>query len=284
MAHYPYKVLRQFLVPQHALTRFGGLLSRSKIVWLKNYLIRWFLKRYQVNMQEAVEPNPLNYASYHDFFTRQLKEGVRKIDPATESVCSPCDGTISQVGDIHDGTLIQAKGHRYSVESLLGSRKDAEPFLNGHFMTIYLAPIDYHRVHMPLAGQVKNLRYIPGKLFSVNPLTTTHIPQLFARNERLVSLFENPKASFAVVLVGAMIVGNIYTRISPQMVVRGKKIIDMPATFPIEIPKLDKGEEMGYFSLGSTVIVLLAENFCWEYDLKEGSRLVVGQRIGHFLP
>lgn len=284
MAAYPYKVLRQFCVPQHALSQFGGMLSRSEIPWLKNYLIRYFLKRYNVNLEEAKESDPFAYPSYHAFFTRELKEGMRTIDNNANSACSPCDGTISQFGNINEGQLIQAKGHQYSVQSLLGSQEDAKPFLNGRFMTIYLAPIDYHRVHTPLDGRVEKLRYIPGKLFSVNPLTTSHIPNLFARNERLVVLLNNPKSPFAVVLVGAMIVGNIYTRICPKLMMRGNKILDVGSSSHLDIQELDKGQEIGYFSLGSTVIVLLAENFCWEYDLQEGSRLVVGQRIGHFLP
>jgi phosphatidylserine decarboxylase len=283
---YPLKVCRQYLLPQHALTRFGGLLSHCEIPWLKNYLISWFLKRYDVNLNEAVEPNPYAYPSYHEFFIRHLKPSVRPIDRAQESICSPCDGTISQIGKIEQGSLLQAKGRTFTVAALLGDKEDAQPFLNGHFATIYLAPKDYHRVHMPLAGTLESMRYIPGKLFSVNPLTTENVDNLFARNERVVSFFKHDHGSFAIILVGAMIVGSINTRWGGQITPpSGKQMrrIPYPQT-PEQHIKLDKGEEMGYFSLGSTVIVLLAENMVWEYDLNLNSRLVVGQRIGHLLP
>jgi phosphatidylserine decarboxylase len=284
--NYPLKVWRQYLLPQHALTRFGGWLSHSEIPWLKNYLIAWFLKRYQVNMSEAIVEDPFAYPSYHRFFIRQLKPSVRPIDSSIDGICSPCDGTISQIGNIEQGSVIQAKGRTFSVEALLGSQSDAKPFLNGKFATIYLAPIDYHRVHMPLAGTLESMRYIPGKLFSVNPLTADHVDNLFARNERVVCFFKHEQGSFAIILVGAMIVGSIFTRwggnITPH---RANEIVHTvyPQT-PEQHVKLDKGEEMGYFALGSTVIVLLDESMAWEYDLSQNSRLVVGQRIGHLPP
>ncbi len=283
---YPLKVWRQYCLPQHALTRFGGWLSHSEIPWLKNYLIGWFLKRYNVNMNEAVGEDPYAYPSYHEFFIRHLKPSARPIDPSQKSICSPADGTISQIGNIEQGALLQAKGKTFTVASLIGNEKDAEQFANGRFVTIYLAPQDYHRVHMPLTGTLTNLRYIPGKLFSVNPLTTAHVDNLFSKNERVVAFFKHDQGSFAIILVGAMIVGSIFTRwggnITPH---RGKEMLDIayPQT-PEQHIKLDKGEEMGYFSLGSTVIVLLAPNSGWEYDLSLNSRLVVGQRIGHLLP
>ncbi len=283
---YPLKVWRQFLLPQHALSRFGGWLSHSEIPWLKNYLIRYFLNRYDVNMAEAIEVDPYSYPSYHEFFIRRLKPSLRPIDPSPLSIVSPCDGEISQIGNIEKGTLFQAKGKSFTASALLGSELDAKPFENGKFATIYLAPKDYHRVHMPLSGTLTHLRYIPGKLFSVNPLTTSHIDNLFAKNERVVAFFKHEQGSFAIILVGAMIVGSIFTRwggtITPH---RGNEIKDIsyPQT-PLQHIKLDKGDEMGYFSLGSTVIVLLDENAGWGYDLSQNSRLVVGQSIGHLLP
>ncbi len=282
----PYKVLRQYCIPQHALTRFGGWLSHSEVPWLKNYLISYFLKRYNVNMKEALIEDPYAYPSYHEFFIRHLKPELRPIAAGKHTICSPCDGEISQLGNIEQGTLIQAKGKTFSVNALLGSEEDAKPFANGKFMTVYLAPIDYHRVHMPLSGTLTHLRYIPGNLFSVNPLTTDHIDNLFAKNERVVAFFKHDQGSFAIILVGAMIVGSIFTRwgghITPH---RANETRDIHyPQLPEQHIKLDKGDEMGYFSLGSTVIVLLDENAGWEYALTQNSRLVVGQEIGHLLP
>jgi phosphatidylserine decarboxylase len=282
---YPLKVWRQYLLPQHALTRFGGWLSHSEMPWLKNYLIGWFLKRYKVNMSEAIVEDPFAYPSYHEFFIRRLKPSVRPIEESSDGICSPCDGSISQIGNIEQGSLLQAKGRTFSLEALLGSKSDAEPFKNGKFATIYLAPIDYHRVHMPLTGTLESMRYIPGKLFSVNPLTTEHVDNLFAQNERIVCFFKHEQGSFAIILVGAMIVGSIFTRWGGNIIPhRANEIVHTiyPQT-PEQHVKLDKGEEMGYFALGSTVIVLLDESMAWEYDLSQNSRLVVGQKIGHML-
>ncbi len=283
--HYPLKVWRQFLLPQHALSRFGGCLSQSEIPWLKNYLIRYFLNRYDVNMNEAIVEDPFAYPSYHEFFIRRLKPDLRPIDPSPTSIVSPCDGEISQIGSIEQGSLLQAKGKSFTLKALLGSEEDGKPFEKGRFATIYLAPKDYHRVHMPLTGTLTHLRYIPGKLFSVNPLTTNHIDNLFAKNERVVAFFKHDQGSFAIILVGAMIVGSIFTRwggpITPH---RGKETRDiLYPQLPEQHIKLDKGDEMGYFSLGSTVIVLLDEKAGWGYDLSQNTRLVVGQGIGHLL-
>jgi len=179
---------------------------------------------------------------------------------------------------------LQAKDRTFSVSSLLGSAEDAALFNNGQFLTIYLAPKDYHRVHMPCTGTLQNLRYIPGKLFSVNPLTTTHIDHVFAKNERVVTLFKHPAGDFAIVLVGAMIVGSITTSWGGCITSHhGKSFNIAYPQSPQQYIKLDKGTEMGYFSLGSTVIVLFTEKTKWEYDLSQNSRLVVGQRIGHFV-
>jgi phosphatidylserine decarboxylase len=283
---YPFDVWRQNYLPQHALSRFGGFVSHNQIPWLKNYLINWFIKRYNVNMSEALESSPNHYASFHDFFIRKLKPEARPIDSNPLSICSPCDGAVSQFGKIKENTLLQAKGREYTLEALLGNDNDAKSFYNGHFLTTYLAPKDYHRVHMPCDGILQTMRYIPGKLYSVNPLTTDHIDNLFARNERVVSLFTHEGQSFAIILVGAMIVGSISTSwagVQAPQSSKQIKTIHYDQT-PEKYIRLDKGAEMGYFSLGSTVIVLLAENVRFEYDVSQSSRLVVGQRIGHFLP
>lgn len=280
------KVWRQYWLPQHALSKFGGHVSHCRLPWLKNYLIQWFINRYQVNMDEALQTDLNAYPSFHDFFIRQLKPGTRPIDPQSDSICSPCDGAISQIGKIENGTLLQAKGRSFSLSALLGDAACAQKFHNGNFLTIYLAPKDYHRVHMPAKGALQSVRYIPGKLFSVNPLTTQSVDNLFARNERVISFFDHPQSPFAVILVGAMIVGSITTRWAGRLLPQANQLVReilYPQT-PEQHLTLDKGEEMGYFSLGSTVIILFAENIRWEYTLTQDSRLVVGQRIGQFLP
>src|SRR5688572_7609287 len=245
-----FKVRRQYLLPQHALSRFGGKVSHCKLTWLKNFLIRWFIKRYQVNMAEALESDPQSYSCFHDFFIRPLKPGVRIIAPGEQTICSPCDGTISQLGSIQQGSLLQAKGRTFSVAALLGNPEIAAQFQRGHFLTIYLAPKDYHRVHMPFAGNLQRFQYIPGKLFSVNPLTTCSVENLFARNERVVSCFESQGRPFAVILVGAMIVGSISLRWAGPV---SSKHNETKPWYPPQAAspriKLDKGEEMGYFAL-----------------------------------
>lgn len=282
---YPLSILRQFYLPQHLLSRFAGLVSHCQVKWLKNEIICRFIRHYQVDMQAALTAEPESYLSFHDFFTRRLKPEARPIDPEMSSICSPCDGTISEMGPITNEQLLQAKGRHFSVSSLLGSQEDAKWFENGHFMTIYLAPKDYHRVHMPLSGMLQHQRFISGKLFSVNPLTAQHVDNLFARNERVVTLFKHPQGHFAVILVGAMLVGSIATAwggvIAPN---QSREIVEQP--YPQSENShisLNKGEEMGYFSLGSTVIVLLPTNFSLQANLASNTPLVQGQAIGQIL-
>lgn len=281
----PYSVWKQYCVPHHAFSAFGGLLSQSQIPWLKNYLIQWFLKRYPVNLSEALQPDPSAYPSYHEFFIRKLKANARPVDHTPTHFCSPCDATISQIGQIDNSALIQAKDQTYSVGALLGNAEEAALFSKGSYATLYLAPIDYHRVHMPFSGTLQSLRYIPGRLFSVNPITTRHIDNLFTRNERVVAVFKNEETQrhFALVLVGAMIVGNIYTNFNGKIPHRSKNIrtID-PSTLPETLCHLEKGEEMGYFSLGSTVIVLTEDAIQWEKEVKINSKLKFGESMGKF--
>ncbi len=278
----PFSIHRQHYLPQHLLSRFAGLVSHCPVKWLKNEIIRRFIQHYQVDMNAALDPDPHSYRSFHDFFTRQLKRDARPIDPQMNSICSPADGTISEMGDISGDKLLQAKGRTFSLGALLGCDNDAKLFENGHFMTIYLAPRDYHRVHMPLSGQLLKQRYIPGKLFSVNPLTSKHVDNLFARNERVVSLFSHPQGDFAVILVGAMLVGSINTTWGGTITPSPHSEI-MTQSYPQTEDRhisLQKGEEMGYFSLGSTVIVLFPTNVSWKDEMSSGAPLVVGQAIG----
>lgn len=250
-------VFSQYLLPKQALTQFAGWVASAQRGRVTTELIRWFVRRYQVNMNEAAEPDIRAYASFNDFFTRALRPEVRPLSP-TDWVC-PVDGAISQFGPIHGQQIYQAKGHYYTSTALVGGDTAlAESFQGGHFATIYLSPRDYHRIHMPCEGTLRRMIYVPGALFSVNPTTARGVPGLFARNERVVCLFDSPLGPFALVLVGATIVGSMATTwhgvINPPRTrdIRQWHYSDAPE--PIQ---LAQGEEMGRFLLGSTVVVLL---------------------------
>ena len=205
-------VALQYLIPQHLLSRLVGTLAASEIRWIKNPFINWFRQRYGVDMSEAADSEPTNYPSFNAFFTRALKPGSRPIDASPNAIISPADGAISQLGTITGDRIFQAKGQNYTTTELLGGDdKMAALFADGLFATVYLSPRDYHRVHMPVAGKLLRTIYVPGDLFSVNQATAAHVPSLFARNERLVCLFETDFGPMALVLVGAMIVAGIET-------------------------------------------------------------------------
>lgn len=272
------KIYFHYLLPKLKLTQFAGLLARSKIVWLKNYLIAYFVKRHPVNMAEAIESNPFAYASFNDFFTRHLKPGLRPI--ATERYVSPVDGAISQFGQLNVHQILQAKGIDYSFQQLTQMRaEEALPFKNGSFMTIYLSPKDYHRVHMPIDGKLIKQTYIPGHLFSVQPFTTENIPQLFSQNERLVMSFETEHGPFVMVMVGATIVGAMGTAWQGDLK-RQKKLETIEWPTPIALKKV---EEVGYFKLGSTVILLWPEsaNIHWHKPFSLAESLKLGQAVAH---
>mgnify|MGYP003124183137 FL=1 len=196
--------LLQYPLPQHALSRLTGKFAQCDNPWVKDTLIKAFIKRFKVDMSQALEPDPTAYATFNDFFTRALKADAR---PLGEGLLSPADGTLSQFGRLTTaGKLVQAKGHTFSVQTLLGGDKAlADEFLNGSFATVYLSPSDYHRVHMPVTGTLREMIYVPGRLFSVNQATANYVPGLFARNERLVCIFDTEHGPMAMVLVGAMI-------------------------------------------------------------------------------
>ncbi|MFZ9254951.1 MAG: archaetidylserine decarboxylase [Hylemonella sp.] len=247
-------VLPQYLLPKKALTVFAGWVAGGRWGWITTAIIRRFIRRYQVNMAEAAEPDAASYASFNEFFTRALKNEARPLAPA-RFVC-PVDGAISQFGAIAQDQIFQAKGHSYSTSALLAGQDNlAQAFQDGHFATLYLAPKDYHRVHMPCAGSLKRMIHVPGELFSVNPVTARGVPGLFARNERVVCLFDTDHGPMALVLVGATIVGSMAT------VWHGVINPPRPGTVrewtyaPGEV-RLSQGEEMGRFLLGSTVVLL----------------------------
>lgn len=252
-------VLHQYLLPKQALTTLAGKFASARCGWLTTAVIRAFVKHYGVNMQEANEPAIEKYATFNEFFTRSLRPEAR---PQAEAdfIC-PIDGAISQLGKIRDGQIFQAKGHYYSTTELLGGDAEfADRFRNGNFATLYLSPKDYHRIHMPCEGKLKRMIYVPGALFSVNHATARGVPKLFARNERVICEFESSlTGSFALVLVGATIVGSMAT------VWHG--VVNPPRTREIRVWDyadqdivLQKGEEMGRFLLGSTVVMLFPKD------------------------
>lgn len=252
-------VLPQYLIPKQALTMLAGKLASTEAGALTTHVIRWFIKRYAVNMTEAANPDPAGYKSFNEFFTRPLKAGARPL--ADSAFICPVDGAISQYGAIERDQIFQAKGHRYSTTALLGGdRKLAEQFEDGHFATIYLSPRDYHRIHMPCDGRLTRMIYVPGDLFSVNPTTARGVPGLFARNERVVCVFESAFGPFVLTLVGATIVGSMATVWHGQINPPRPGVIREWRYEPEQAPLLKQGEEMGRFMLGSTVVLLFPKN------------------------
>lgn len=253
-----FSVFPQYLIPKQALTIFAGKVANAEAGPITTLIIRWFIKRYGVNMKEAFEPDIHNYLTFNEFFTRALKPGARSISNA-DYVC-PADGFVSQVGVIGGTQILQAKGHHYSTIALVGGDKElAHQFYNGHFATVYLSPSDYHRVHMPCAGRLRNMTYIPGSLFSVNPATARGVPGLFARNERVVCVFESEEGPFVIVLVGATIVGSIST-VWHGVVNSSHSGRVQEWRYEEQGLVLQKGDEMGRFQLGSTVIMLFPKS------------------------
>lgn len=278
-------ILFQSLVPQHLLSRFTGWLAQLQSpVFLKNWVIRRFIAHFDVNMTEALHPHAEAYESFNAFFTRPLRAGARTISDAP--VVCPADGAISQLGTIEAGRVFQAKGQWFSVLELLGGDEArAAHFSDGQFATIYLSPRDYHRVHMPLAGTLTASCYIPGKLFSVNGVTAANVERLFARNERLVCYFDTELGPMALILVGAMVVAGIETvwdgQVAPPLrapVTRDYRVL--PDTVALE-----KGDEMGRFKLGSTVILLFPQgSMAWDPQYQAGTPTLLGEALGSVSP
>jgi phosphatidylserine decarboxylase len=250
-------VLPQYLLPKKALTQLAGWGASARAGGLTTAVIRWFVKRYNVNMAEAAEPDVAAYASFNDFFTRALKAGARPLADA-EYLC-PVDGAISQLGPITGDQIFQAKGHSYSTTALVGGDASlAAQFQDGQFATLYLSPRDYHRIHMPCDGDLRRMIYVPGDLFSVNPTTARGVPGLFARNERVVCVFDSAEGPFVLTLVGATIVGSMATvwhgQVNPP---RSPQICEWQ--YEAGKVRLKKGDEMGRFLLGSTVVMLFGK-------------------------
>lgn len=275
------KILPQYLLPQHLLSQLMYVLTRARLRVWKDWQIRWFIRRYGVDMRVAEQSDPLAYENFNSFFTRALKAGARPIAAGLNEIVCPVDGAVSQIGGISKGRIIQAKGRDYSLLELLGgSEERAAPFLQGQFATLYLSPKDYHRIHMPVTGRLREMVYVPGRLFSVNALSVRSIPRLFARNERVAAIFDTEIGAMAVVMVGAMFVGSIETvwagTITPPYRSRLQRWDYLTQDTVIE-----RGAELGRFNMGSTVIVLFESgDVTWNSALAAGSAVRMGQGLG----
>lgn len=270
-------VALQYLLPHHLLSRAVGRVADCRWPWVRIPLIRAFVRIFGVDLSEAREPDPQAYASFNDFFTRPLRVDARPL--ADDGILCPADGTLSRAGRIRGSDLFQAKGHYYSLLELLGDAPElAGEFINGSFATIYLAPRDYHRVHMPLDGRLRCWSHVPGRLFSVNDTTARKVPRLFARNERVVTVFDTDAGPMAVILVGAMIVAGIETVFAGQITPLARRVQHHR---PEAGPRLHAGDELGRFLLGSTVIVLLPDGAArWHPGLEAGCPVRMGQALG----
>lgn len=258
--------LPQYLWPHHAISRLVLRLTRCRLGWLKNGLMKWFIRHFQVNMGEAEQPDFRQFDCFNAFFTRRLKPGARPLAQGERVIACPVDGAVSQVGRIHGDTIFQAKGHEYSATALLGGDASlADRFADGHFATLYLSPRDYHRIHMPVTGILQQTIYVPGRLFSVNPATVRCIPGLFARNERVVAVFETAFGPMAMVLVGAINVACIETVWQGVITPPHRGAVERWSYPEQQAPRLEKGDEMGRFNMGSTVVCLFA-NPAIEFD------------------
>lgn len=257
------KIALQYCIAQRSFSRFLGWLASLQADVFTTAVINWFIKKYKVNMEEALHSDPRQFNTFNEFFTRKLKPSIRPITQDINSIVFPADGTISQLGHIEEGRIIQAKGHLFSVQDLLGGDSSlAEKFHEGNYATTYLSPGDYHRVHMPCDGTLRKVIYVPGDLFSVNPLTAKHVPNLFARNERVICIFDTDFGIMAQILIGAIIVGSIELAWTENIIpTHGHKLRSW--NYPTDgnpAIKLIKGEEMGKFKFGSTVINLFTKD------------------------
>ncbi len=277
-------VLLQYLLPKFLLTALVYRLARVSVPPAKNALIRGFLKLYDVQLDEVRGRVPEDFRTFNDFFIRELEEGARPVDPDARAIVSPADGTLSQAGTLRGNRILQAKGIDYTLEDLLAADLDtARQFAGGAFATIYLAPYNYHRVHAPVDGELVAAHYVPGDLFSVNSMTAAHVPGLFSRNERLNLHFRTAFGPMVVVLVGALNVGSISTPWSGEIRPRKSGVVETIdlSTAPREI---SKGDLLGWFNMGSTVILLLPQDSCsWRENFDPGVTTVMGEAIGHLV-
>jgi phosphatidylserine decarboxylase len=272
----------QYLLPQHALSRLVRCATHSRWRWLKNLLIRGFMRAYHPDLSDAELGDPLGYPSFNAFFTRRLRAGARSFERPANCVCSPVDGTLSMAGPIVGNTLVQAKGRDYTLGELLaGDAGLVARYRGGLYATLYLAPHNYHRIHMPLAGALRSAWLVPGRLFSVNAATAAGVPRLYARNERVVCDFEGSGGPFAVVLVGALNVGNLQTVWHGELGAHRRAAATRLPEVPAPLCRAERGAELGCFNMGSTVIVLLGPGTgSWLPGLSAGAVLRAGEPLG----
>lgn len=271
--------LHKFL-PHHALSILVGWLAECRWLWFKNRFIAWFIKHYGVDMTQAHPVDYRHYPTFNAFFTRHLKPDARPIDTNPDAIISPVDGGVSELGQLNNDRMLQAKGKFYDLTTLLGGCDDyAQPFQEGSFLTAYLAPKDYHRIHMPIDGRLLAMIHVPGRLFSVNAVSVAHIDNVFARNERVVCLFETPIGPMAMVIIGAMLVGSIVTVWHGQVTPPTRKAVHC-FNYRNENIEFKRGDEIGHFKMGSSVIVLFSKNAIqWNENLQHNSTLKLGRRI-----
>lgn len=284
--HHRLFVAFQFILPQHLLSGIMYRITRVELRPIKALFIRLFIHAFRVDMTEAAQPDPGHYPSFNAFFTRALKPDARPFPSSSHALLCPADGALSQCGMIEDSRIFQAKGRDYGLSDLLGGEPSwTERFAGGSFATIYLSPRDYHRVHMPMGGDLKGMLHIPGRLFSVNPITTRLVPRLFARNERVACLFDGEQGAMGLVLVGAIFVGSMETVWAGQVTPPPGKPMSRWCYDQCEPTRhLERGDEMGRFNMGSTVILLFPPGrIRWDSELKPGDTVRMGQQIGTLL-
>jgi len=276
----------QYPLPQHALSRLIHWLMRLQLPAVKNRLIHWFVGQFKVDLSEATLNRAEDFESFNAFFTRALDPEARPVAFGEHNVVSPVDGRISEIGRIDGERLYQAKGHHYSLGALLaGSERLAQAYLDGHFATLYLAPSNYHRIHMPVSGTLREMIYVPGRLFSVNEATVNNVPGLFARNERVICHFETLHGPMAMILVGAIFVGSIETVWAGEITPGRPRRLESSDYGGSRGVRLVQGEEMGRFNMGSTVILLFPDAALqWEGTRRPGTPLEMGQLLGRFRP
>jgi phosphatidylserine decarboxylase len=287
-------VALQYLLPHHLLCRLVHALTRVRTRWVKDALIGAFMRAFRPDMHDAQQSEPLQYESFNAFFTRALKTGTRPLDPQPDRIVSPCDGTLSIAGKLDADRMVQAKGHSFALKALLaGDAPLSERLRDGRYTTIYLAPYNYHRLHMPLAGRLRSAWHVPGRIFSVNNATVARVPGLFARNERVVCVFDGEQGPFVLVLVGALFVGSMSTvwhgEVTPWHRARhapgpapGTHGLTPLAGVPLQ---LERGAEFARFNMGSTIVMLMSAGMGeWDSRLQPGMSVRVGQGLGSLLP
>lgn len=274
------RVLPQYLIPQHFITGLVYQITRCETPWFKNTLIKLFISVFDVDMTLANNPDPESYSSFNTFFTRELSPDARPLTLGDQTVLCPVDGSVSQVGGIKNDTIIQAKGKSYTLKDLLVDDELVEQFSDGDFATLYLSPKDYHRIHMPVSGQLKRMIYVPGKLFAVNSHTVRVVDSVFAKNERVINIFETRIGPMAMIMVGALNVGSMETVWAGQITPAEDSIINDTQYSDGDV-HLEQGQEMGRFNMGSTVILLFPKDVMqWSAEIVAEKGIVMGESIG----